>query len=342
MVKGPGASQNRGSVVPCGKVKEPLRVPFLLLFILLCALVVLSALDLLAWWATVASGTGRFTLAFAAARLPRSVFQAMIPSVFLSLVLIGMRMARRPFSRLLGLVLCLAVSYAALVNGMIWMRQLATRSKPVQASAAQYFPPGAFAGVGDAMVSARSVQGDTLRGVVVARPAGSSPRLAAAGKAAASVTASTVTVTVPGRPALAGRPAMTREAVFAPDVVTGYFLRDLGAITADFERLLASSLPEFFAACAALLFLCTASFVLLRASRWPMLNVLLLVLAVRGYAALWRLLSAEAAPRVARLVTDPLLARMFPAAAMAALGVVLLLVDILFVPADRWKRLEES
>jgi hypothetical protein len=337
-------------VVPCGKVKEPLRVPFLLLFILLCALVALSALDLLAWWGAVASGTGRFTLAFAAARLPRSVFQAMIPSVLLSLVLIGMRMARRPFSRLLGLILCLAVSYAALVNGMIWMRQLASRSKPVQASAAQYFPQGAFAAVGDAMVSARSVQGDTLRGVVVARPAGSSTpgagnrsaRLAAAPKAAATVTTSTVTVTVPGRPALAGRPSMTREAVFAPDVVTGYFLRDLGAITADFERLLASSLPEFFAACAALLFLCTASFVLLRVSRWPMLNVLLLVLAVRGYAALWRLLSAEAAPRIARLVTDPLLARMFPAAAMAALGVVLLLVDILFVPADRWKRLEES
>jgi hypothetical protein len=33
---------------------------------------------------------------------------------------------------------------------------------------------------------------------------------------------------------------------------------------------------------------------------------------------------------------------MFPSAAMAALGIVLLLVDILFIPVDRWKQVEES
>ncbi len=328
-------------MVPSGLVKEPAKVPFLLLFILLCVLVVLSALDLLAAWGAVESGARRFTLGFVANRLPRSVFEVMIPSVILSLVLIGMRMARRPFSRFLGLLLCLAVSYAVLVNGMIWMRQLAAKSRPAQASAAQYFPEGAFARVGEAMVGARSVEGDTLRGVVVARAGGAAPRLAAAARASASVTGPTVTVTLPGRAPLSARPALARAAVFAPDRFTAFFLRDFGLITADFERLLASSLPEFFAACFALLFLCTASFVLLRLSRWPLLNVLLLVLAVRAYAALWHLLSVSAAPRVARLVTDPLLARMFPPAVMAALGVLLLLVDILFIPADRWKRLED-
>ena len=127
---------------------------------------------------------------------------------------------------------------------------------------------------------------------------------------------------------------LSREAVFGPDVFTRFFLRDIGVLTADFERLLAASLPEFFAACFALLFLCTASFVFLRASRWPLLNVLLLLLAVRGYAALWHLLSVGAAPRVARYVADALLVRMFPSAVMAILAVVLLLIDILFIPAE--------
>jgi hypothetical protein len=35
-------------------------------------------------------------------------------------------------------------------------------------------------------------------------------------------------------------------------------------------------------------------------------------------------------------VTDPFVARMFPIAAFAGLAVIFLLVDILFIPGDRW------
>ena len=106
----------------------------------------------------------------------------MLPSVMLSLVLIGMRMARRPFSRFLGLLICLVVGYAALVNGMIWLRQLASKSRPAQAAAAQYFRRRSFARVGTVLVGAQSVDGDTLRRVIVADPgaARGTPRLAAA------------------------------------------------------------------------------------------------------------------------------------------------------------------
>ena len=267
----------------------------------------------------------------------------MIPSVILSLVLIGMRMARRPFSRFLGLLICIVVGYAALVNGMIWTRQLASKSRPAQVAAAQYFAPGSFVRVGAVLVGAQSVDGDTLRRLIVVNPgaARGTPRLAAATQGTASVSSAAVSVTLAGRPAvkLSGPPVLPRSSVFAPDRATGYFLRDFGVLTADFERLLAGSLAEFFAACFALLFLCTASFVLLRLSRWPLLNVLLLVLAVRGYVALWHVLSVSVAPRIAGLVTDQLLARMFPSAVMAGLAVVLLLIDILFIPADRWRNI---
>jgi hypothetical protein len=344
--KGPAASQNDAPVVPCAQVKEPLKLPFLFLFILLCVLLVFSALDILATWGMDESGTHAFSLGYAIARLPRSAFEAMLPSVVLSLVVVGMRMARRPFSRFLGLLICLAVSYAALVNGMIWLGRLDAKARPAQAAAARYFTPRGFTGVGSALVGVESIEGGTLRGVLVVRmtpPAGGS-RFSVFPRAEAAVSNSTVTVTTADRRPLqlTGTPALSRDAVFGADVFTRFFLRDIGVLTSDFERLLAASLPEFFAACFALLFLCTASFVLLRASRWPLLNVLLLLLAVRGYAALWHLLSVAAAPRVARYVADALLVRMFPSAVMAILAAVLLLIDILFIPADRWKQLEES
>jgi len=46
--------------------------------------------------------------------------------------------------------------------------------------------------------------------------------------------------------------------------------------------------------------------------------------------------AVDLAPTVARIASDPLLARLAPSAAFVVLGVLLLLVDILFVPPDRW------
>ena len=81
---------------------------------------------------------------------------------------------------------------------------------------------------------------------------------------------------------------------------------------------------------------CSASLALLRITRWPLFNVLLLVLAVRAYLLLYHALAVDLAPTVARIVSDPLLAQLAPSAAFVVLGVLLLLVDILFVPPDRW------
>jgi len=331
-------------VVPSAQVKEPLKLPFLLLFILLCVLVVLSALNLLSTWGMYESGAHSFGIGYALSRLPRSAFEVMIPSVVLSLLLAGMRMARRQFSRFLGLLVCLVVSYAALVNGMIWLRALAQKSRPAPAAAVQYFRPAGFTPVGAVLLNPRTVKDDSLGGALLVDPARAGARFSVFPDAKASISDRGVSVTLMGaRPVrISGKPGLARGALFAADRFTTLFLRDFGVLTADFERLLAGSLPEFFAACFALLFLCTASFVFLRASRWPLLNILLLALAARGYVLLWHVLSVDVAPVIARAVTDRLLVRMFPAAAMAVLGILLLLVDILFIPADRWKQLEES
>jgi hypothetical protein len=76
--------------------------------------------------------------------------------------------------------------------------------------------------------------------------------------------------------------------------------------------------------------------VLLRITRWPLCNVLLLVLAVRAYLLLHHALAVDLAPAITRIVADPLLARLAPSAAFLVLGVLLLLVDILAIPTARW------
>jgi hypothetical protein len=135
---------------------------------------------------------------------------------------------------------------------------------------------------------------------------------------------------------VSGSPQAARSSVFAPDVVSALFLRDIATLTNDFRRLLENALPEFFAASFALVFLCASSLALLRLTRWPLANIMLLMVAVRGYFLLYHVLATRLAPAVSGAVTDPLLVRLFPSASFIVLGIILLLVDILFIPANRW------
>ena len=322
-------------------MQEPARLPFVFLLVFLCSLVVLASLQLFAVWGLGDWPVRSFTLELAAARLPRTLFEVMLPAVLLSVVLLGFRMARRPISRLLGFLIVLGAGCVVLVTGLAVSHRaeaVVRRGATVPAAAAQVLPPGSFTAVGTRYVAPTEVKGGTLGPTVVLDPSKPAPRFALYRSGAATVKDGRVSLQLAGaKPLSLGgelRPAATP--LFAADVFTDYFLRDFRTMTADVERLLAASFPRFLFACFALLFLVSASLVLLRLTRWPLFNVLLLVLAVRAYLLLYHLLAVDLAPSIGRVVADPLLRLLAPSAAFVVVGVLLLLVDILFVPADRW------
>jgi hypothetical protein len=320
-------------------VKEPLKVPFVFLFILVCTTVVLAALNVMYHWGTFDSASSAFTFPYAMQHLPRSLYDIMLPAMILSIALLGFRLARRPFSRFLGLLIVLVVSYVVLVNGMIWLRSLSARVAAPPENVGQYLQPNTLTSLGSREIAVGGVAGGRVRALLVYDPATRDHRLSVAPSATAVIRGGTLVLTTATRPAatLAGEPERSWASVFAADRFTGAFLRDITTMVGDFQGLQRSSLGEFFAACFALLFLCTASLALLRITRWPLANIMLLVIFFRGYFSLYHLLAVDLAPRVAALVTDRLAVRMFPAAALGALGLLLLLVDIIFIPANRWK-----
>ena len=135
------------------EVKEPLKAPFIFLFILICTTAVLSALNIIYTWGMIDSASRGFSLAYAAQRLPRSVFDVLIPSVVLSIVLLGFRLARHPFSRFLGLLIVLGVSYIVLVNGMLWLRAFSAKVPATAAVPRQYLQPSTFIRLGDSEIA---------------------------------------------------------------------------------------------------------------------------------------------------------------------------------------------
>ena len=319
-------------------MKEPLKVPFVFLFILICTTFVCAVLDGLAGWGLYESAGRGFTLASFVQKLPRSIYDVMVPSVVLSIVLLGFRLVRRRFSRFTALFIVLGVGYIVLVNGMIWIRPLAGAAPAAAVTPEQYITPSTFVRVGDRMINVRSLNGSRARAVLVFDPARDGARFTVSpgGTAVTAGGALRLTTTGPRPLTIAGEPDLSWTGVFAADRFTSLFLRDIRTMTADFQGLLAASRAEFFASSFALVFLCTASLMLLRLTRWPLVNIMLLGLAVRGYFSLYHLMAVSFAPQLAQVVTDRLVARMFPSVAFAGLAVLLLLIDILFIPGDRW------
>jgi hypothetical protein len=314
-------------------VKEPLRLPFVFLLLFLCTTAVLAALQVFA-------GGAPLTLELAALRLPRAAFDVMLPAVLLSIVLLGFRMVRRPFSRFLAFLIVLGASYAVLVNGLIWTHRAESSVTPAVTTpaASQYFSSKSFAAMGTRRIAPLAVKGNRLEKVLVFDAAAKAPRFTLYRAAAVSVQGGTVGVQLEGAKPLALRADLEPAAasLFAADPFTERFLRDFRTLNDDLHALLEKAPARFFFACFSILFLVTALLVLLRATRWPLLNVLLLVLAVRGSLLLYHVLATSLAPTVARIVSDPLLVRLAPSAAFILLGVLALLADVLFVPADRW------
>jgi hypothetical protein len=319
-------------------VKEPLKAPFIYLLVLLCTTAVFAVLQVLSTWGLSDSPGSVFTLGYALRRLPRAAFDVLIPSVVLSMVLLGFRMARRPFSRFLGLLILLGAGYLTLVNGMIWLRHLAGTSTPAAQTPRQYLQPSTFARVGDSIVAVNGIADPAVRGILLVQPDRAGNRFTVYPAGLAASRGGTLTITTSTRPpvTIAGSADLSWTGVFAPDRFTAAFLRDIATLTTDFERLLGRSLPEFFAASFALIFLCAASLALLRLTRWPLANAVILVIAVRGYFSLYHLLAVQLAPQISQAFSDDLVARLSPSAAFVVLAVLLLLVDILFIPADRW------
>ena len=321
-------------------MKEPLRLPFVFLIVFLCTVVVLTSLQLFAGWG-LADWPRPFTFELAASRAPGALFAVMLPAVLLSVVLLGFRMMRRPISRLLGFLIVLGAGYAVLVNGLIWSHRAETAVREPAAAAGswkRYLPPDSFTAAGTRYVAPNATKDGGIGPVLVTDTSRTAPRFALYASGTVSVKDGGVSLLASGAKPLDLRqqmpPAVTP--LFAADTFTDYFLRDFREMNGTLRELLVRSTGRFLFACFALLFLVSASLVLLRITRWPLFNALLMVLAVRAYLLLYHLLAVELAPAIGRVVADPLLRLLAPSAAFVVVGVVLLLVDILFVPADRW------
>jgi hypothetical protein len=125
--------------------------------------------------------------------------------------------------------------------------------------------------------------------------------------------------------------------LFSADPVLRRFFADLGFLNRELQRVFRHSLPAFYFAVLAILIAFYGSGMFLRLSRWHLLNLVLALLALRGFLALFRFMSEGVVVQLGKFLENPQAVQFLPEAALLVIGGLLLLLDLLFVPFRRWE-----
>jgi hypothetical protein len=320
-------------------VKNALRLPalFLLFFILLGAL--LTGLSLL----ELRVGHFREPLQVArqlvAARLAPVLLERFPVAVLFALVLTLFPLYRRPGNRFLSYLLPMGAAFAVLAFGGQALRGLLAEPRAPAPSIAGYFLPQRFQEFGGAALYLEGVEGSRLDGVVALAAPAAGPRLIYLGTSQARLVGRQIMVQGGGRSLTApARPAyevLLDEADDPVQRILRDFSADLQRVARELNDRSQASRSSYYLTCLALVFSFFTAGVFFRISRWPLANVLLAFLVMRGYLFLFSWLREGVAGELARLAGVPRLVGYLPEAALLALGAVLLLVDLLFLPYQR-------
>ena len=316
-------------------VKNALRLPalFLLFFILICLL--LAGLALLELRVACSAENPRILRALVSASLLPTLREVLPAAVLSALVLVLFPMYRRPGNRFFSFLLPLASAFVVLAAGWQLLGAVKPPALP-SPTPERYLLSGRIQEAAGSVLYVESLDGARLR-AVVQFDRGSSSRLRYTSEAAVRLSAARLSIR--GEGLQASGPA---EPAYRPLLRTGRLVGDrlLDGYLADFQflnRELASrqnsSRTGFYFSCFALLLAFFAAGLFFRISRWPLANVLLAFLVMRGYLAALRLLREKLTGELGKLLANPGLVEYLPEAALLTAGLILLLVDLLFFGA---------
>jgi hypothetical protein len=322
-------------------VKNALRLPAL--FLLFCILlgVLLTGFSLLELRVGHSGEPAPAARALVLSRLLPVLQERFPTAVLLALVLTLFPLHRRPGNRLLSYLLPMGAAFLVLAFGGQALRRLPAPPRAPVPTAAGYLLPGSFQEFGGRVLYLESVQGARLQAVVALGPDSGGPRLSYLGAAEArlsgqppgqqlSVRGAGQGLSAPARPAYAVLLADAEEQEPVQRLQAG-FAADLRRLSLALEARWASSRPAYYLTCLALVFSFFTAGMFFRVSRWPLGNVLLALLVLRGYLFLFGWLREGVAQELARLSGLSRLVSSLPEAALLLLGAVLLLVDLLFL-----------
>jgi hypothetical protein len=324
-------------------VKDILRLPILFLFVFVLLFILFFSLSVLSLWGSGYSEGREAALQVVEANIPEALVQVLPASVLVALFALLARIAAKPGSRFLSLLVPLAGAFVLLAFGYQILQRLgpadeaglgASRQAVVESSSRRYLVPGVFNATESKVIYLEQIDGPTVSPVVLAEGGSTGRKLLYFPQGRVSVGDDSVVIRMAGY-TLEIDPDPVFAGLFAEDPVLRRFFTDLDFLNRELRRVFRHSLPAFYFAVLALVVAFYGSGMFLRLSRWHLLNVTLAILAIRGLLALFRFLSEGVVSELDKVLKNPQALQFLPEVALLVVGGLLLLLDLLFVPFQR-------
>ena len=315
-------------------VKDIYRLPILFLFMFVTLFIFLFALSVLALWGSVYSEGREVALQAVEANIPGLLIRVLPAAVLVALFILLARIAARPHSRLLSLVIPLAGAFILLAFGYQIFQRVGPDGEGAAASSRRYLVPGVFNTIESKAVYVEQIDERTVSPVVLAEGGSADQKLLYFPQGFVLVGEDTVVIRMAGY-TLATDPEPVFGGLFAEDPALRRLFTDLDFLNRELRRTFRRSVPAFYFAALALVLAFYASGMFLRLSRWHLLNVVLALLAMRGFLALFRFMSEGVVAEMDKVLSNPQALQILPELALLLLGGLLLLLDLLFVPFRR-------
>ena len=323
-------------------VKDIYRLPILFLFIFILLFVLFFAVSVLALWGSVYSEGREAALQAVEAGISELLVKILPAAVLVSLFVLLARIAAKPQSRFLSLLVPLAGAFVLLAFGYQILQRLGpadARGVGVSMSGAapssrRYLVPGVFNTTESKVIYVEQIDARTVSPVLLAEGGSADQKLLYFPQGLVLVGEDSVVIRMAGYTLEMDADPVYGE-MFAADPVNRRLFADLDFLNRELLRVFRRSLPAFYFAVLALVVAFYGSGMFLRLSRWHLLNVVLALLAIRGFLALFRFMSEGVLLELDKVLKNPQALQYLPEVTLLITGGLLLLLDLLFVPFRR-------
>ncbi len=321
-------------------MKDILRLPVLFVFFFVLLFLFFFGLSLLALWGSVYSEGREIALQVVEARLLQTLLNVLPAAVLVSLVFLLARIAKNPGSRFLSLIIPPAGAFVLLAFGYQILAGLgpAEGAPPgvVEPTPHRYLIPGVFNATESKVVYFEDLEERRIGSVVLAEGGSSDQKLLYFPQGQVAVGDDSVILRMAGY-TLEMDPEPVYAGMFAEDPILRRFFTDLDFLNRELKLMFQRSLPAFYFTVLALVISFYGSGLFFRFTRWHLLNAALTLLALRGFLALFRFMKEGVVFELDKVLRNPQALQFLPELVLLILGGLLLILDILFVPFNRWE-----
>jgi len=330
-------------------MKDSLLLPFIFLLIFLVVFLLIAGLATLKSWGECFSEGGNTLVEAISYNLPGRLLRILPVSVLISLAALFIRILVKPGSRFLSFLLPLGTAFAVLVCGYYFLNETSpphagtAHAEKRAVKAERFLLPGKFIDLGGHTVYAESLKNGEAVNLILMEDEKSGTengqkKFNFYSRVEINADAQGITLYPANEKEVKINARPVYSFIFQEDPRLSSFFRDIGLLNGELDRQYHSSRTGFLILSFSLLFFCVASSALMRISRWPLLNFMIGLLILRGIFSLFRFLKTEIILELKKALVGSPLIDSLPAIIFLFLGLVLLLIDLVFVDYNFWKR----